>query len=268
MDQNAAAVVATAANIVLSSNSNNGNNKAVCIVSGGLDSICTASLLKKRNYELYLITFMYGQRSRQEIDKAKEFAKILKVKDHRIIDIKFMKHLYGKTNVLTYNAKKSKLPEKFQYDIVVPIRNAVFITIASAWALSIGAKLVAYGAHTGDNKYPDCRPIFAKSITKTLNLAEDDGIKLGLRKKIQIWSPASDDLDKSELLRIGYEILGEKIFNTWSCYSNGINTRKKNAGGSNNNTNKIRHCGICESCINRRQSIINAGIKDRTDYAK
>jgi 7-cyano-7-deazaguanine synthase len=176
---------------------------AVCIVSGGLDSICTAAYLtREKGYDLYMLTYIYGQRAKKEVQQAREFSKVLKAKDHRVIDIAFMKNLYGRTNVLTDS--KQHLPKNFDYSIVVPIRNAIFITIATAWAMSIKANLVAYGAHGGDSHYPDCRPEFIKSITKTLNLAEVDGIISGLRHKITVWSPAMDGMDKSKLLSIGY----------------------------------------------------------------
>lgn len=229
----------------------------VCIVSGGLDSICTAAYLtREKGYDLYMMTFIYGQRAKYEVQQAKQFAKILNVKDHRIIDINFMKELYGKTNSLTNS--KLNLSKNFDYSIVVPVRNAIFITIATAWAISINAKMVAYGAHTNDIHYPDCRPEFIKSITDMLNLAEADGIRSGLREKITVWSPAVDGIDKSELMSIGYKILGDKIFKTWSCYSNGVKNKNRN----------ILHCGRCESCINRKIAISNAGIKDKTHYAK
>ena len=154
---------------------------AVCIVSGGLDSICTAAYLtKEKGYDLYMITYVYGQRAKKEVQQAKKFSKVLKAKGHRVIDISFMQNLYGRTNALTDS--KQHLPKNFDYSIVVPIRNAIFITIATAWAMSIKANLVAYGAHSGDIHYPDCRPEFIKSIAKTLNLAEVDGILSGLRR--------------------------------------------------------------------------------------
>lgn len=230
---------------------------AVCIVSGGLDSICTAAYLtREKGYDLYMLTYIYGQRAKKEVQQAREFSKVLKAKDHRVINIAFMKNLYGRTNVLTDS--KQHLPKNFDYSIVVPIRNAIFITIATAWAMSIKANLVAYGAHGGDSHYPDCRPEFIKSITKTLNLAEVDGIISGLRHKITVWSPAMDGMDKSKLLSIGYKIMGDEIFNTWSCYSKGVKSTSTN----------ILHCGICESCINRKIAISKAGIKDKTHYAK
>jgi 7-cyano-7-deazaguanine synthase len=228
---------------------------AVCIVSGGLDSICTAAHLNEEGYTIYMLTFVYGQRARHEVQAAKQFARILNTDDHRIIDIAFMKEIYGRTNALTDATQN--LPEHFDYSIVVPLRNAVFITIATAWAMSIGAQLVAYGAHVGDKQYPDCRPTFIKSITKTLNLAEADGIRLGIRRKITVWSPAVNGIDKSELLSKGYRILGDKIFDTWSCYSDGVKDKGKNR----------MHCGKCESCINRKIAISKVSIEDKTSYA-
>jgi 7-cyano-7-deazaguanine synthase len=229
---------------------------AVCIVSGGLDSICTAAYLKKeKDCTLYFLTYIYGQRARNEIQAAKHFARILKAKDHRIIDIGFMKELYSSSNVLTDPTKQ--LPGSFNYSIVVPVRNVVFITIASAWAISMNATVVAYGAHKGDNHYPDCRPEFIRSVTSVLNMAEEDGIHSGIRQKVAVWAPVLQGMNKTKLLKIGYSILGDEVFDTWSCYSNGIRV----------NGNYL-HCGRCESCINRKAAIRDAGIEDRTQYAK
>ena len=230
-------------------------DKAVCIVSGGLDSVCYAAVLGKQ-FDIYLITFSYGQRARREISRARRFSKILEAKDHRVVDIGFMKSLYGKSNALTYSALK--LPGEFENSLVVPVRNAVFIAIASAWAMSIGARAVAYGAHTGDvSSYPDCRPEFARALTHALNLAEEDSISSGKRRRIEIISPATENLDKAALIRAGIRILGDNIFQTWSCYSNGAKSGRHHI-----------HCGRCESCINRKVSFINAQIEDKTRYAE
>ena len=154
--------------------------KAIVVFSGGIDSISMCAYLKEK-YELYGISFLYGQKANQEIKKAKAFAKILRLKEHKIVNISFMKELYGNTNVLTDS--KKKIPSKFNYSIVVPIRNGIFLSIATAWAFSINASLVAYGAHTGDKNYPDCRPAFSKKLESSFNQGEIDGIKSGNSKK-------------------------------------------------------------------------------------
>ena len=220
--------------------------RAVIVFSGGIDSACAVSFLKSE-YELYGITFSYGQKANREISAAKFFAKRLGLKQHRIIDIGFMKELYGDSNVLT--SAKREIPSKFEYSIVVPIRNAVFLSIASAWAFTLGASLVVYGAHTGDKRYPDCRPAFAKKLEGAFNQGEIDGIDSKLRKRIEIWSPYREGLSKKDLLRAGMKILGDSVFKTWSCYSN-----------------KRYHCGVCESCNNRKIAFQNAGITDKTRY--
>ena len=220
--------------------------KAVVVFSGGIDSVCTCAYLKSK-YDLYGISFSYGQRANKEMKIAKTFSKILGLKEHKIIDISFMKNLYGETNVLT--SSKDMIPHKFDYSIVVPIRNAIFLSIATAWAFTLNASLIAYGAHKGDKNYPDCRPSFSKKIERALNEGELDGIKLGIRKKIVIWSPFRSGLTKSELLKKGSRVLGDKIFNTWSCYDN-----------------KKLHCGTCESCNNRKAAFIKAKLYDKTKY--
>jgi len=220
--------------------------KAIVVFSGGIDSISMCAYLKEK-YELYGISFLYGQKANQEIKKAKAFAKILRLKEHKIVNISFMKELYGNTNVLTDS--KKKIPSKFNYSIVVPIRNGIFLSIATAWAFSINASLVAYGAHTGDKNYPDCIPAFSKKLESSFNQGEIDGIKSGIRKKIEIWSPYKAKLSKKQLLKKGYNVLGDSIFNSWSCYKNG----------------KVQ-CGKCESCNNRKAAFLEAGITDKTPY--
>lgn len=232
-----------------------GFSEAICIFSGGLDSISTASYLTKLGLNLFLISFDYGQNASYELNIAKKFSKFLKCKKHKIIDISFLKSLYGETNVLT--SPKPIMPNSFDYSIVVPLRNTIFITLASIWATTLKIPLVVYGAHSGDKKYPDCRPIFAKSLEKTLNLSEIDGINQSLRNKLHIWSPAMDNISKSELLLLGYEILGDKIFQSWSCYL-----------GRQSKTNQLPiQCGKCESCLNRKKAIIEARLEDKTNYA-
>ena len=160
-----------------------------------------------------------------------------------------MKNLYGESNVLTNSNKQ--IPSRFDYSIVVPIRNAVFLSIATAWAFTLNASIVAYGAHTEDKKYPDCRPSFTKRIESAFNQGEIDGIKNKIRKEIKIWSPYSENVSKSDLIKKGYNVLGNEIFRTWSCYLSG----------------KMQ-CGKCESCNNRKIAFTKAKIEDKTRYLK
>ncbi len=208
--------------------------------------MCLGAYLSSK-YDLYGITFSYGQRASKELNAARHVGKILELKEHKIVRIDFMKILYGQSNVLT--STKKQLPSKFDYSIVVPIRNAIFLSVAAAWAFSFKASLVAYGAHTNDKRYPDCRPAFSKKLESALNEGEIDGIKLGLRNKIQIWTPYLAGLSKSTLIKAGYKKFGNNIFKTWSCYSN-----------------KTTHCGRCESCNNRKIAFLQAKIKDKTRY--
>jgi len=229
---------------------------AVCIISGGLDSVCyAASLAASDGYDLYLLTFAYGQRAKREIERARYFARVLKAEEHKVVDISFMKSLYGRSNALTDS--KQELLHNFSQSLVVPVRNAIFLTIATAWAMSIHSKVVAYGAHTGDiPHYPDCRPAFVSAINEALNMAESDAIVAGLRQEITMLSPAVMGLDKPALLRAGYKILGDRIFQTWSCYSDGVRDGRD-----------YLHCGRCESCINRKYAFTTAQVEDKTRYA-
>ncbi|MDG6997736.1 MAG: 7-cyano-7-deazaguanine synthase [Nitrososphaerota archaeon] len=222
--------------------------KAVCIISGGLDSSGVASFWKSKNRDLYLLTFDYGQRAGQEIKQAVKIGKLLHSKEHKVLDISFMKDLYGNTNVLTDTTLE--MPSRFQSNIIVPIRNAVFLTIATAYAFSVGAELVAYGAHLSDKPYPDCRPAFANRLQDALNLGDIDSIKAKTHPEVKIWSPAIEGLTKAELLKISYKLLKRGIFTTWSCYLDG----------------KLQ-CGKCESCRNRRAAFELAKIKDLTRYS-
>jgi 7-cyano-7-deazaguanine synthase len=211
--------------------------------------------LLARDYDIYLMTFVYGQRAVREIERARFFAKVLRAKGHKVVDIGFMKSLYGSSNALTDSGKT--ISPKFKQNLVVPARNAVFIAIATAWAMSIGARIVAYGAHTGDAaNYPDCRPTFVKAINKALNLTESHSFARSRRKEVLVISPAMSNMDKSALLKAGHDVLGDRIFRTWSCYSDGVLSGRERI-----------HCGRCESCINRKKAFISARIRDRTKYA-
>lgn len=233
------------------------STRALCILSGGLDSVVSAFYVRQVwNFAPYTITFHYGQRSTEEMKRARLFSMLLGSEVHKEIDIGFMKDLYGNDNVLT--GKNIIIPETFHQSIVVPHRNSVFLTIGAVWAASLKIGVLVYGAHADDQNYPDCRPKFVSSLENMLNESDLDAINLGLRKRIEIWCPAKENIHKNELVKIGYELLGDKLFDTWSCYSD----------ESRNSLNKPVHCGACESCINRKSSFNEANIPDKTEYAR
>ena len=223
------------------------DKKAVVIASGGLDSSGVASYWRNKSYVLHLLTFNYGQRAVKEIQRALEIGKILNAKDHKIVDISFMKELYGASNVLTDESKE--MPSRFQSNIIVPIRNAIFLSIATALAFSIGADVVAYGAHLTDQPYPDCRPEFAQKFAEALNLGDVDAINSKLHPPVSIWSPAIEGLKKEGMLKISFDLMKDDIYKTWSCY-----------------LDLDKHCGRCESCHNRKIAFRLASIPDKTEY--
>jgi 7-cyano-7-deazaguanine synthase len=221
--------------------------KAICIVSGGIDSLSAAALIKSQGYEISAITFAYGQKASREIEQAKKILKHIGVKEHKVVDISFMNDIYGESNSLT--SGNVKVSNTFDYSLVVPLRNMIFLSIASAWAFSSGAEKVVYGAHATDKPYPDCRPEFAKHLAEVVNEGEIDSIKAGTRSPVGVWSPAMDKLTKSELINIGYPLIGEVIFESWSCYLDGT-----------------KQCGKCESCNNRKKAFADCKIQDKTMY--
>jgi 7-cyano-7-deazaguanine synthase len=221
--------------------------KAVVIMSGGLDSCGVAAYWKDKGLSLDLLTFNYGQRGSKELEAASAIGKKLGCREHKIIDISFMKELYGSSNVLTDASRE--MPSAFQSNIIVPIRNAVFLSIATARAFSIAATVVAYGAHLSDRPYPDCRPEFARSFALSLNLGDSDAIDSKQHPPITIWSPAVEGLTKDQMLAVSFRLLGESIYDTWSCY-----------------LSLDKQCGACESCKNRKHAFRLAGIPDKTEY--
>jgi 7-cyano-7-deazaguanine synthase len=232
------------------------STKAVCILSGGLDSVVSV-LYAKKVWDLvpYTVTFRYGQRATEETRRARVFSTVLGSQVHKEIDIGFMKDLFGSANALT--GEDIAVPEKFHQSIVVPHRNSIFLTIGAAWAASLRIGILIYGAHADDLNYPDCRPTFVSSFENMLNESDFDAINLGLRKRIKIWCPARDNIHKAELVKIGYDLLGDQIYDTWSCY---IDESHNTLGGP-------VHCGACESCVNRKLSFSEANIPDKTVYA-
>jgi 7-cyano-7-deazaguanine synthase len=212
--------------------------KTVIILSGGPDSVTVAYSAKAQGYDVYALTFNYGQKAQIEIEKAAQITKELGI-NHKIVDLSNLSDIYqGATSLVD---KDMDVTSEFTDPIIVPFRNGVFLAVAVAYSDVIGANHILYGAHGSDEEYyPDCRQEFYRAFQKAA--------QLGTEKPMKIMSPFSD-MKKSSLLKEAKK-LGVPFKRTWSCYLNGP-----------------LHCGRCESCINRKKAFKEADIEDPTDYA-
>ena len=211
--------------------------KCVIILSGGPDSVTAAYWAREKGYEVHALTFNYSQKAQVEIEYATEITRILKI-PHKVIDLRNLSGIYeGVTSLVDTEMEVTGM---FTDPIIVPFRNGIFLSVAVAFADGIGADLVIYGAHAGDEEfYPDCRREFYEAFEKAA--------RLGTAKDITITSPLSH-LRKSGVLREAVR-LGVPLEKTWSCYLQGPT-----------------HCGECESCNNRKRAFAEAGIPDPTKY--
>ncbi len=214
--------------------------RAVCLISGGMDSAVSSAIAKKEGYEIYAITFDYGQRNRREIESAKEIAKWLNAK-HKILKVD-LRQIGG--SALTDNIE---VPEEVQGIPItyVPARNTIFLSFALAYAEVIDADCIFIGVNAVDySGYPDCRPEYIEAFKKLANLATKRGVE---GKPIEIKTPLIY-LSKAEIVKKGNE-LNVPFEKTWSCYKEGN-----------------KHCGKCPSCKLRIKAFKEAGLNDPTEY--
>jgi 7-cyano-7-deazaguanine synthase len=211
--------------------------KCIVVFSGGPDSACVAYWAKDRGYDVSLITFDYGQIAKVEIEQARKIAQELGAA-HKVVDLSSLESIYsGVTSLVDTGIQMTR---EFSDPIIVPFRNGVFLAVTVAYAASVEAETILYGAHGSDEEnYPDCRRGFYKAF--------EEAARLGTETHITIDAPFNG-LTKAEMFRRGVEF--EVPFHlTWSCYRNGS-----------------LHCGVCESCNNRRSAFEDAGVPDPTEY--
>jgi len=209
----------------------------VAVLSGGLDSSTVAYWAKNEGYDVYGLTYKYGQIAQREVEQAKILADRLEI-PLKTIDLSSLKEIF--TGVTSLCDENIEMTPTFSQPIIVPFRNAIFLSIAVAYAISIGATKIFYGAQGSDEQnYPDCRKGFYKSFETTARLGTD--------KEIIIEAPFNN-ISKSAIIKLGTE-LGVPYHLTWSCY-----------------LNESKHCGTCESCINRKNAFKEARLRDPTEY--
>jgi len=222
--------------------------KAVCLISGGLDSCVTAYIAKKEGYEIYSLSFNYGQRHKKEIQSAKNIASSVNAKQHIKFDIDLDKFGGSSLTDMSLIPDKDHSLEEIGNTIpstYVPARNTVFLSIALAYAEAINADAIFIGATSIDySGYPDCRSSYIKAFQKMANLATKKGVE---GKLIKIKAPLLN-LSKTEIIKKGLK-LGTPFEKTWSCYFGG---RKA--------------CGRCDSCLLRLKGFKEAQAKDPIEY--
>ena len=224
--------------------------RAVVLLSGGLDSTTTLAIAKHEGYEIFALSFEYGQRHRIEIDSAKQIGQSLGVREHRIAKIDL--RVFGSsalTDAIDVPKYRSDAEIAGQIPVTyVPARNTIFLSYALAWAETIEARDIFIGANARDySGYPDCRPEFIEQFEQLANLGTRAGIS---GERFRIHAPLIA-MNKPEIIRKGEE-LGVDFSITHSCYDPAPDGTA---------------CGECDSCRLRRRGFRDAGIKDPIRYA-
>lgn len=219
--------------------------KAVVLVSGGLDSATCLAIAKAQSYECYAISFEYGQRSRSELQAAKEIVAAAGIVEHKIFSLQM-----GELGSSALTDVHIKVPEEESEGIpvtYVPARNTVFLSYALAWTEVLKGEAIFMGLNARDySGYPDCRPEYVAAFQQLINLATKRSVEGGI---IKLETPLID-LNKSEIIKIGLR-LGVNYGNTVSCY-------QADESG--------RACGRCDSCRFRHKGFVDAGVDDPTRY--
>ena len=222
------------------------NERAVCLLSGGLDSATVLAIALSKGFECHAISFSYGQRHERELDSSRKIAEHFGV--DRVISEIDLRHIaksaltgHGEVQRRELNEISNEIPNTY-----VPSRNIIFLSIAASYAESIGARHVFIGANAIDySGYPDCRPGFYNAFERALNLGTKSGLEEGFRIHVPL-----QFLKKSEIIKLGTD-LGVPYEFTTSCYEGGEEA-----------------CGQCDSCILRLQGFKEAGLKDPVKYKK
>ncbi|RJP79663.1 MAG: 7-cyano-7-deazaguanine synthase QueC [Desulfobacteraceae bacterium] len=224
--------------------------KAVILSSGGLDSTTVMAIAQHEGYQLFSLSFHYGQRHSFELTAAKKAALAFHAVKHLVINIDLGK-IGG--SALTDSIEVPKNRKKSQMDSEIPVtyvpaRNTIFLSYALAWAEVLGAFDIFIGVNAIDySGYPDCRPEYIQAYEKMANLATKAGVEGNNRLRIR--TPLMN-LTKAQIIQKGIE-LGVPYEITHSCYDP---------------SPEGLACGECDSCILRKEGFLEAGVKDPTHY--
>ena len=220
--------------------------KAVVLLSGGLDSATVLAIARREGYELYALSFSYGQRHVWELEAAKRVVASIGVAQHRVAEID-LRVFGGSALTDDIAVPKGRAMDEMSHGIpvtYVPARNTIFLSFALAWAEVLGSSDVFIGVNALDySGYPDCRPEFIGAFEKMANLATKAGVEG--RQRLKIHTPLIA-LSKAQIIAAGIE-LGVDYALTSSCYD------PSSTG---------EPCGQCDSCLLRQKGFHENGIDD------
>ena len=226
----------------INSNKNNASasKKVVIIYSGGMDSYTSLHLAKKQGFDVHALSFNYGQRHDKELAYAKSVTQKYNI-EHKIVDISSINQLIGGSSLTDDIAvPEGHYEEESMKLTVVPNRNMILLSMAVAYAVSIEAEAVYFGAHSGDHAiYPDCRTEFVDAMNAACQIAN--------YSPVDVRAPFLHQ-DKIEILRQGLD-MGLDYAETWTCY----NGREK-------------ACGKCGSCQERLEAFEQNNATDPLEY--
>ena len=230
----------------------NNKPKAVILLSGGLDSTTLLAIAKYEGFELYSLSFSYGQRHELELISAKKTAKIMGVVKHLVFNID-LKAIGGSALTDDFEVPKNRSSQQMSATIpitYVPARNTIFLSYALSWAEVLGAQNIFIGVNAVDySGYPDCRPEYIEAFEKMANMATKAGVESSTSAWFKIKTPLIH-LNKAEIIKKGIS-LGVDYSKTLSCYDPSPNGLA---------------CGRCDSCLLRKKGFKEAGIPDPTLY--
>ena len=220
--------------------------KAVCLLSGGLDSATCLGVARRDGFESYALSFDYGQRHIYELEAAGRVAAALGAMDHRVARID-LRMFGGSALTAGIDVPKHRSAAEMESGIpitYVPARNTIFLSFAMAWAEVLGASDIFLGVNAVDySGYPDCRPEFVAAFEKMANLATRTGVEG--TTSLRIHTPLLE-LSKAGIIALGVSC-GVDYSLTHSCYDPGANGRP---------------CGACDSCLIRAKGFAEAGVRD------
>ena len=223
-------------------------NRAVVLLSGGLDSATTLALAHWEEFDCYAMTFRYGQRHQVEIDSAKKVAASLGVIEHRIIDIDLAQFGGSALTDPAIDVPKDRTDSNHIPITYVPARNTIFLSYALAWAEVLGAFDIFIGVNVTDySGYPDCRSEFITAFEKMANLATPAAVENN--GEYTIHTPIISNT-KAEIILEGTK-LGVDYSLTHSCYDPDPNGQP---------------CGRCDSCRLRLKGFKEANLIDPLEY--